>query len=290
MTSAAELEHFLGELRTRRYRIQTLADASDASDPRTADLVAELHELGEQLVVADEELRVQQEELDEARSALLSLRAERDLALHDAPEAYVVTDRSGVVLRSTRAARQLVRQPPARLVPRPIASWFEVADRRTVRSMVTRAAAAAGPERAEGVHLSLPDGERLRVDLVAVAVAAGPGHPALLRWELVPVAAGLHAVPEATDTRRTGDEDVADEALRLRLAAATAEVANLRRAGSARQLVGQAVGILIERHHVTAEDAFAMLVKESPDRNVKLRAVASALVESGEGPLPPTPT
>lgn len=55
----------------------------------------------------------------------------------------------------------------------------------------------------------------------------------------------------------------------------------LRRAVSTRELIGQAQGILIERHKISADQAFAMLVAVSQQANVKLRDVADALVHTG---------
>jgi AmiR/NasT family two-component response regulator len=48
-----------------------------------------------------------------------------------------------------------------------------------------------------------------------------------------------------------------------------------------RNLIGQAQGILMERHHVTADQAFAMLSKVSQDNNRKLRDIADRLVNTG---------
>lgn len=58
----------------------------------------------------------------------------------------------------------------------------------------------------------------------------------------------------------------------------------LRRAVSTRELIGQAQGILMERHRITADQAFAMLVAASQQVNVKLREVADALVHTGQMP------
>lgn len=55
----------------------------------------------------------------------------------------------------------------------------------------------------------------------------------------------------------------------------------LRRAVSTRELIGQAQGILMERHRISADQAFAMLVAASQQVNVKLREVADALVHTG---------
>jgi hypothetical protein len=48
------------------------------------------------------------------------------------------------------------------------------------------------------------------------------------------------------------------------------------------QLIGQAQGILIERHKLTADQAFALLVKASQKQNIKLRDIASVLVRQGQ--------
>ena len=49
-----------------------------------------------------------------------------------------------------------------------------------------------------------------------------------------------------------------------------------------RELIGQAVGILIERERITPDQAFRMLVRASQHLNLKLRDVAQTLVETGE--------
>jgi transcriptional regulator with GAF, ATPase, and Fis domain len=49
-----------------------------------------------------------------------------------------------------------------------------------------------------------------------------------------------------------------------------------------RDLIGQAKGILMERHKLTGEQAFALLVRTSQTLNVKLVDVARHLTEAGE--------
>ena len=49
-----------------------------------------------------------------------------------------------------------------------------------------------------------------------------------------------------------------------------------------RDTIGQAKGILMERHRITADQAFDYLSKASQDVNMKLTAVAGHLVETGE--------
>lgn len=63
--------------------------------------------------------------------------------------------------------------------------------------------------------------------------------------------------------------------------AAAHEKAALVRTVETRQVIGQAQGILMERHRVTPERAFAMLVRVNQHRGDKLRQVAQRLVDSG---------
>lgn len=55
----------------------------------------------------------------------------------------------------------------------------------------------------------------------------------------------------------------------------------LRDANDTRELIGQAQGILMERHKVTSDQAFALLVRVSQQQNTKLRDIAEQLVHSG---------
>jgi len=87
----------------------------------------------------------------------------------------------------------------------------------------------------------------------------------------------FHSEPSAFDT---DDEAVAAILARhAAVALASARQAeNLWLAIDARKLVGQAQGILMERFDLTAEQAFAVLLRYSQDKNLKLRAVADLLV------------
>ncbi|MDN5751233.1 MAG: GAF and ANTAR domain-containing protein [Pseudonocardia sp.] len=51
-----------------------------------------------------------------------------------------------------------------------------------------------------------------------------------------------------------------------------------------RDLIGQAKGILMERHRLTGDQAFELLVRASQRGNMKLRDVAEQLTSSGELP------
>ena len=57
--------------------------------------------------------------------------------------------------------------------------------------------------------------------------------------------------------------------------------ANLERALESRDLIGQAKGIIMQARRVTAEEAFALLVRRSQETNTKLLEVAEAVVHTG---------
>jgi len=59
---------------------------------------------------------------------------------------------------------------------------------------------------------------------------------------------------------------------------------NLEQAVDSQRLVGQAIGILIERHRTTPAAAFTMLRSASQNRNLKLREVARRVIETGLEP------
>lgn len=89
-------------------------------------------------------------------------------------------------------------------------------------------------------------------------------------------------------SRRAGAFDDESEHIGLMFAAHAAvayaaahEHASLTRTVETRQVIGRAEGILMERHKVTSEQAFAMLVRVSQHRNEKLRRIAQHLVDTG---------
>jgi GAF domain-containing protein len=59
---------------------------------------------------------------------------------------------------------------------------------------------------------------------------------------------------------------------------------NLRTAVSSRDVIGQAKGILMERHKLTADQAFAVLARASQELNRKLADVAREVTDTGAVP------
>jgi GAF domain-containing protein len=60
--------------------------------------------------------------------------------------------------------------------------------------------------------------------------------------------------------------------------------ANLRAGMTTREEIGQAVGILMERRKIKADDAFGVLIHVSQSTNRKLRDIARWMISTGEEP------
>ena len=67
-------------------------------------------------------------------------------------------------------------------------------------------------------------------------------------------------------------------------AQALQQVQNLQQALESRAVIDQAKGILMERHRLTAEQAFDVLARASNRTNTKVRSLAAHLVRTGEFP------
>lgn len=248
MTSPRELDRFLADLGGRRERLLQLAGRPETD---AAGLVAELNELAEQLIVADEELRVQQEELDDARRCAQSLSTERDLLFQTSAEAYVITDDRGVVLQTNRTADRLILQPPQQVTPRPIATWFEVADRSAVRTVITRMREGQASASLEDVVLRRFDGTTQPAAVNVIAVEDPAFGRRVLRWQLSARTTTLHAVPERLDAELTA-------AVSELSAAASLDDALRIAAQRAVQLVpgaGHATALIVHRQAVEAQYA-----------------------------------
>ncbi len=81
--------------------------------------------------------------------------------------------------------------------------------------------------------------------------------------------------------QRTAGPAVEPAALRTRAEAAEDRADDLERALLTDRRIGMAIGILLERLHVTEEQAFDVLRRESMRRNVRLAQVAEQVVYTG---------
>jgi len=125
---------------------------------------------------------------------------------------------------------------------------------------------SAPPQEAAGVLLESSGGHATCRVWVGAARPPREGAPERTVAELL-----LHCLAQSVDRIVTVDQVRQTEA-------------NLERAVESHRLVGQAMGILIERHRITSEEAFEVLRRASQDHNVKLREVARRVIETGAEP------
>ena len=111
--------------------------------------------------------------------------------------------------------------------------------------------------------------------LLVARIEGSPRHPLRLVW----YATGSASLSPYTEVA----EAVAHHAsLALK---AVLERDNLTRAMVARHRVGLAQGILMVRRQLTADQAFALLKRESQNTHVKLRTIAQTVIQTGDLPV-----
>lgn len=195
-----------------------------AGSPGTEKMVNALQELQ----IAEEELRQQNEELATARTALETERQRyRDL-FEFAPDAYLVTDLLGVIQEANAAADKLLQTAPGRLVGKPLANYIGRQEKHEFRLGLAKIARAAEVDTWESKLNRLPGGEFDGEISVAPAWDAS-GRAIALRWVLRDISARKHAEQKISELnagleqivqQRTAELDVSnrlrsDLALRL---------------------------------------------------------------------------
>ncbi len=155
-------------------------------------LGAMMTELGvtlEELTVAEEEMRVQNDALGEAGKSLEAERQRyRDL-FEFAPDPYLLTDLSGVVLEANQAAFVLLGLGPRSLIGKPLVIYVAPEDRLAFHTALSAAKkAGTGKEAAERQEqeLTLHPRKRRAVNVLARTglVRSAQGQPSAMRWLL----------------------------------------------------------------------------------------------------------
>lgn len=120
------------------------------------------------------------------------------------------------------------------------------------------------------------------------------GARSMLSFQLFVAGDNLGALNVYGDTVGVFDED--DEEIGLLLAAHAAvafadaqEISHLNAALANRDIIGQAKGILMERHKISAHQAFTLITRASTNTNTRLIDIAEHLTTSGELAVRRTP-
>jgi PAS domain-containing protein/putative methionine-R-sulfoxide reductase with GAF domain len=415
-----ELMTFLAAVRTDRQLLQRYLNGEAGMPEELAEVI---DELGERLLVADEELRAQNEELAQSTRRLDLLVAVHQELFDNAPAAYLQSDEDGVLQRMNTAAARLLRRDLSARSSTTLVSLVRPEDRKAVRTLIgtLRTARVSDEVKPAEVVVVRPSGTQVPAVIIGRRSSDVGSARALLHFEIqerrteatsaaemsaltriaeaaevlaqqqtrlltleqvvqlakaavphcdeagvsvarahrrveTPAATGelaarcdqlqydlgegpcLHAIDDtapvlvsdvATDKRwprfgpraaalgvgsmlvlplaaqrgtlsalnmysqRTRAFDEEDQliarayATHAAIALAHVELeSNLRTGLITRQEIGQAVGILMERHRLTASAAFEVLVEASQSAHLKLRDIAARVVETGEDPPP----
>ncbi|SOD97790.1 GAF and ANTAR domain-containing protein [Blastococcus haudaquaticus] len=178
-----------------------------------------------------------------------------------------------------------------------------VVGRRTIESRAAtsdlpRTLDASQQERGEGPCLDAAwDHEVVRVDDLPnedrwpqfARRAADLGVGSMLCFQLFVAGDQLGALNLYSRTRGAFDDDSVDIGLVFASHAAVAlagaeHEAHLRTGMQNRDVIGQAKGILMERHRLTADQAFGVLARVSQELNRKLLDIARELTDTGSVP------
>lgn len=166
-------------------RIEEVRNAPDGTDVRDA-YVLDLQNLHEELRVADEEIRAQQDELERLLSLERDARHQQDRLIAALPAPILVTDPAAVIRTANPAALRLLHRTHEALIGKPLLAMAEPADRARLRS-VLRDNKDIGDGFEIVVTLCPPGAAPVRVE--AAVQASGEGSSRTMTWLLMPASA-----------------------------------------------------------------------------------------------------
>jgi PAS domain S-box-containing protein len=127
-------EDFARRLEDLRRNVEAIRETSDSS----SDAFEELLVAVEELRVAEDELRQQNEELTAAHAAMAEERRRYQHLFQYAPDAYLLTDLSGVIREANHSAAHLLGVQPRFLVGKTLVSFVSPEDRSRLRGEISR--------------------------------------------------------------------------------------------------------------------------------------------------------
>jgi PAS domain-containing protein len=171
---------------------------AEDNEARWADAVAALESAYEKLRVAAEELATQQSQRDALLDEVRAERSLRDRLCLALPVAVITTGTTGTIREANGVAAAMLHVTPRYLRGKPLAAFVELADRRSVRGMLTTALETTREQattvtlRPRRITSSGPAGTPEDLpELVAVVVLPdGHGPGSGFRWVLMPASPG----------------------------------------------------------------------------------------------------
>ena len=135
----------------------------------------------DELHVSNEELRSQSDELLDLAEQLDSERQRYQQLFDAAPDAYLVTDRAGLILEANRAAGHLLGVPAAALVRTPLTVFIAPSEQAAFRAQLTRV--ARSEPIAERETTVQPRGQEAIAVAITASMRSKPGSQQVeVRW------------------------------------------------------------------------------------------------------------
>src|SRR5437763_12014545 len=165
-----------------RHRLSRASRVAGAASAVMSDVARELSEALEQLRVAKDELRKQNEALVATQLALEGERRRYEELFEIAPIAYLVTDERGTIEAASRLAEDLLGGETRVLAGKPLAEFVPPHERRGIRKLLAQLAHDMHVHDSE-FRLIRRDGNDILVRARARA-AHGPDGRREVRWSL----------------------------------------------------------------------------------------------------------
>jgi PAS domain S-box-containing protein len=170
-------EEFGHKLRIVHQRIGDLTSQETGSSEVLAE---DLRTALEELRVAEEELRQQNEELVAAQLGVESERRRYQELFELAPDAYVLTNLTGIINEANQSASRLFGVAPPFLVGKALATYVASEERPRFRALLHEA--GVGQTRATPFKLRTGDGQRRDAELTYSIAQGSDGQPLGFRW------------------------------------------------------------------------------------------------------------
>jgi PAS domain S-box-containing protein len=169
----------------------------------------------EELQVTEEELRMQYEELLMTRHALEEERVRYQSLFEFAPDAYIVTNRSGNIEEANRAAAQLLNIRQDHLLSKPLNIYFAPKDRRKFHDRLSEMAEAGEGTQEWEAMLQPRKSAPIYAAITITAVRSRTGDVVAFRWMLRDVTRQKQVEKEIRDLNDRLEERVRERTAML---------------------------------------------------------------------------
>lgn len=191
------MDKFVQKVDTLRQRLYALQEGVSDSSLQQLGMtplegLEELQVALEELQVAQEELKAQNEELAIARARVEAERQRYHDLFEFAPDGYVVTDNTGIIRETNRAAATLLNVSRQYLLGKPLINFIPYEERRIFRAKLTQLHQIDWMQEWE-IHLRPRDSEAFDAAVTVSTVRDWQGNSAGWRWLLRDITARKQA-------------------------------------------------------------------------------------------------